>query len=72
MQSLPSKLPAAVGVRPGYRDEDTWRAALGPSEPLRCFAALEPTLDAPETLPAGAMRSSAYGPHQLAASRFGG
>lgn len=62
MQRITQNRPHTVGVRPGYTDEDVWRSALGPSEPLFVCAALEPHLDAPEILPAGSMRSTKYGP----------
>ena len=46
----------AIAVRPGYREQDTWRCALGIFEPLYAFSILSGDLDAPEVLPAGSMR----------------
>jgi len=45
-------------VRAGFTDESVWRAALGNAEPLRCFAASIDSLDAPDWMPAGGMRST--------------
>ena len=47
-----------VIVRFGFTECDTWRAALGPNEPLLYHAAVSGSLDAPENLPAGSMRAS--------------
>ena len=52
-------------VRRGFSEQDTWRDALGPQEPLHVFSILGQTLDAPELLPAGALRSTQYGPQHL-------
>lgn len=51
--------PRPVIVRPGYTEQDTWRAALGNAEPLRVFAAIGDCIDAPDVMPAGAMRAAA-------------
>jgi len=47
-----------VLVRPGYTEQDVWRAALGNYEPLRAFATLSGDLDAPLVLPAGSTRAT--------------
>lgn len=41
-------------VRDGFTEQDTWRKALGDSEPLLAFASFGP-LDAPDVMPAGSM-----------------
>lgn len=41
-------------VRDGFTEQDTWRKALGDSEPLLAFASFGP-LDAPDTMPAGSV-----------------
>lgn len=45
-------------VRAGYTECDTWREALGPNEPLLACADKSGALDAPDWLPAGAMKAS--------------
>jgi hypothetical protein len=57
--------PTPVLVRPGYREQDDWREALGPSVPLRAFATFSDSLDAPDVLPAGGMRSCNLTPSTL-------
>ena len=61
--------PKPVLVREGFTEQDTWRRALGDAAPLRVFALLGGALDAPDVLPAGALRSSARGPQQTPAWR---
>jgi len=48
-------------VRQGYSQKDTWRAALGPAAPLLVFADELGSIDAPERLPSGGMRSCKLG-----------
>lgn len=45
-----------VQVRGGFTEESIWRDVLGDSEPLPLFVTFGP-LDAPDTMPAGSMRS---------------
>ena len=47
-------------MREGFTEQDTWRLALGPNEPLLVWSDEIPTLDAPDWIPAGAMRCSNY------------
>ena len=61
--------PTAYHARDGFTDQDVWRAALGDAEPLRPFASTDGPIDAPEWLPAGAMRANPYGPQALAVNR---
>lgn len=51
-----SDLTRYAQVRAPFTEEGTYRDALGRAEPLRVFVADGP-LDAPEWMPAGAMRS---------------
>lgn len=55
-------------VREGFTEQDTWRKALGDSEPLLAFASYGP-LDAPDTMPAGSVRSGSGGPQMRDAFR---
>lgn len=48
-------------VRSGYSQESTWREALGPMEPLLVFSDELGSIDAPERLPSGGMRSCNLG-----------
>lgn len=57
-------------VRPGFREEDIWRDALGGPESLHVFV-VEGPMDAREWMPAGAMRSSKGGGFQQTAQRSG-
>jgi hypothetical protein len=52
---------SGIQVCEGFREEDIWRGALGPNEPLLCFAMLGGPLDAPDVLPAGGMRRTDAG-----------
>jgi hypothetical protein len=65
-------LRSGIQVCKGFREEDIWRGALGPNEPLLCFAMLGGPLDAPDVLPAGGMRRTDSGAQrQMAAVRAG-
>ncbi|MGF6440406.1 hypothetical protein QF002_001215 [Paraburkholderia youngii] len=55
-------------VRPGFAEQDVWRAALGGSEPLHVFS-IDGDLSAPDHVPAGAMRSTKYGAHAVLSQR---
>lgn len=55
-------------VRDGFTEQDTWRKALGDSEPLLAFASFGP-LDAPDTMPAGGMRSGSLSLNMIPAFR---
>ena len=67
--SLTTHLTHVVLVRDGFTEIDTWRGALGTFVPLHACSMVGGFLDAPEWLPAGAMRSTIYGPTGIAASR---
>lgn len=55
-------------VHASHAECETWRAALGPAEPLRA-AVIDGPLDAPQWLPAGAMQATAGGPRPQLVSR---
>lgn len=57
-------------VRAEFADCAVWRDALGNAEPLLAFASTGDCLDAPEHVPAGAMRANKYGPMAQYASRI--
>ena len=67
--SLTTHLTRAVLVREGYSEQDVWRDTLGRAVPLHVRSMAGGFLDAPEWIPAGAMRASPYGPHSLAVNR---
>ena len=54
MSTFTSHTRAAM-VRPGFTEEDIYRDALGPWEPLRVAVICGP-LDAPEWMPSGSTR----------------
>lgn len=60
--------PRVTIFRPGFTEVDEWRSAL-PNEALHVFSNFTGSLDAPEVMPAGGMRKSAYGGKTLFAFR---
>jgi hypothetical protein len=53
--------PIVIPVRDGFSEQDVWRAALGPFEPLHVVGHKCDALDAPQWLPLGATRWCSYG-----------
>lgn len=63
--------PRRVSVRWGYGDEAIWREALGRADPLHVASTTGP-LDAPDNMPAGAVRALPSGkPAQVVTVRPG-
>lgn len=56
-------------VRHDYSNEAVWRKALGNKEPLYPFAIHGEILDAPQRIPAGAHKSTIYGPQHVTVDR---
>jgi len=69
IHSLTTHLTHLVLVRDGFTELDIWRDALGRAVPLHACSMAGGFLDAPEWLPAGAMRATSYGPQDLAVNR---
>lgn len=42
-----------ICVRPGYREQDVWRGALGQSAALFAMSSQVDCIDAPDVMPAG-------------------
>ena len=61
--------PIVIPVRDGFSEQDVWRAALGPFEPLHVVSHKCDALDAPQWLPAGATRAAFFGPTGRVANR---
>ena len=49
-----------VSVRKDYSEETVWREALGNSEPLLVYSAMEATLDAPDFIASGSTVADSY------------
>ena len=60
--------PQRALVRFPFAEDAIWRPALGQFEPLLAAATFGP-IDAPENLPAGAMRASVRGPIPIISNR---
>lgn len=65
--TFPAYLERRTGVRQGFSEWDDWHEVLPGHSLLACATYCGP--DAPDTIPAGYMRSSQYGPLQRVVMR---
>ena len=52
--------PIVIHARDGFSEQDIWRDALGPFDPLHVVGHKSGALDAPDWLPLGATRWCSY------------
>lgn len=52
--------PTVILARDGFSEQDIWREALGPFEPLRPCGCVTDALDAPDWLPLGSTHWCSY------------